>query len=457
MTISLAGMGQKVQIDSLKQLISKSANDTTTSRYLWRIADVYLSKKHDEDSALFYAKQGYALAGKHNYLKRMWTNLAVECEVYQHRGNYQKALRTYLDFLQLCEANHDIEMTIRVIQFISELYIKIEDYQQALVYELKNRPYINQTRIFGGWKFSNLYTIGIAYINLNQPDSALAYFQQGFSIANAEKSQQRAGGWLDQILVGLGMANQRLGNYDIAAAYYDEAIRHEERINNDALPFAYLQKAQLMQQRSQQDSAIAYYQKALQLTIDMKTKLTIYKALANIYLKRSDALSATKYFSLTQQLSDSLFTSDKMKAIEALTYNERERQKELENTQKEELESHKKNVENILIAIGIISFLIMFLLLSRSIVVNEKWIRPLGVVGLLLFFEFINLLLHPQLEQLTHHSSILMLLIMVGIAALLVPFHHKIEKLVTEQLIEKNKQIRIRAAHKTLERLQKPG
>ena len=48
-----------------------------------------------------------------------------------------------------------------------------------------------------------------------------------------------------------------------------------------------------------------------------------------------------------------------------------------------------------------------------------------------------------------------MLVIMVGIAALLVPLHHKIEKWVTVRMVEKNKRIRIAAAKRTIEQLSK--
>jgi hypothetical protein len=48
-----------------------------------------------------------------------------------------------------------------------------------------------------------------------------------------------------------------------------------------------------------------------------------------------------------------------------------------------------------------------------------------------------------------------MLLIMVGIAALLVPLHHKVEKRMTHQLVEKNKRIRLAAAKKTIAQLDK--
>ncbi len=49
----------------------------------------------------------------------------------------------------------------------------------------------------------------------------------------------------------------------------------------------------------------------------------------------------------------------------------------------------------------------------------------------------------------------LMLLALVGIAALLVPLHHKLEKWATHKLVEKNKQIRLTSAKKTIEELEK--
>jgi hypothetical protein len=76
------------------------------------------------------------------------------------------------------------------------------------------------------------------------------------------------------------------------------------------------------------------------------------------------------------------------------------------------------------------------------------------VTALLVVFEFFNLLLHPFLQRITHHSPMLMLLALVCIAALLVPLHQKVEKWATSKLVEKNKQIRLAAAKKTIQQLE---
>jgi hypothetical protein len=70
-------------------------------------------------------------------------------------------------------------------------------------------------------------------------------------------------------------------------------------------------------------------------------------------------------------------------------------------------------------------------------------------------FEFVNLLLHPWVSSITNDSPVLMLLALVLIASLLIPMHHRLEHWIKEKMIEKNKAIRLAAAKKTIEKLEK--
>ena len=115
---------------------------------------------------------------------------------------------------------------------------------------------------------------------------------------------------------------------------------------------------------------------------------------------------------------------------------------------------HHENIENALIALGIVSFTILFLLLSRSFITNIRFIKFLGILALLLVFEFINILAHSYLEALTNNSQVLTLLLLVGIAALLIPLHHRLEKWTITKVVEKNKAVRLADAKKTMEKLE---
>ena len=130
------------------------------------------------------------------------------------------------------------------------------------------------------------------------------------------------------------------------------------------------------------------------------------------------------------------------------------RQQELDAEKIKAEDERKQNIQYALIALGLFTFIILFLLLSRSFITNTRLIEFLGVMALLIVFEFLNLLLHPFLEQVTHHTPVLMLLVLVCIAALLIPLHQKLEKWATAKLVEKNKAIRLANAKKTIEKLE---
>jgi tetratricopeptide (TPR) repeat protein len=162
------------------------------------------------------------------------------------------------------------------------------------------------------------------------------------------------------------------------------------------------------------------------------------------------------YFYSSMQIATSalIFNQDNNNRIQALAFNEQIRNIEEQAKEREEQEERKQNIQYVMIALGIILFITLFLLLSRTIIVNEKWISFFAILGLLIVFEFINLLIHPYLASFTNHSPILMLAVLVVIAALLIPLHHRLEKRIREQMVEKNKKIRLAAARKMIEKLE---
>jgi hypothetical protein len=164
--------------------------------------------------------------------------------------------------------------------------------------------------------------------------------------------------------------------------------------------------------------------------------------------------SAYYYSRMEADLSDRIFNQNNKNAIQSMQLNERLREIEETENQERLKETSKQNLQYIIIAIGILSLLTLFLMLSRSFITNTKTIEFLGIITLIIVFEFLNLLLHPFLERITGHSPILILLALVCIAALLIPLHHKVEKWAIHKLIEKNKKIRLALAKKTIEQLE---
>jgi hypothetical protein len=57
-----------------------------------------------------------------------------------------------------------------------------------------------------------------------------------------------------------------------------------------------------------------------------------------------------------------------------MSFTEAEREREKAETEEQANQERKQNIQYALIAMGILSFIVVFFLLSRSIVVTEKWI-----------------------------------------------------------------------------------
>jgi hypothetical protein len=120
------------------------------------------------------------------------------------------------------------------------------------------------------------------------------------------------------------------------------------------------------------------------------------------FFEKTNNDSTLKYLKITIALKDSLFNQEKTKQVQSLTINEQLRQQEIESAKKIAAEERHQNIQYALIGIGIISFVILFLLLSRSMITNTKALNSWRA-ALLIVFEFLNLFLHLYLERLTNH------------------------------------------------------
>ena len=205
------------------------------------------------------------------------------------------------------------------------------------------------------------------------------------------------------------------------------------------------------------DSSFHYAKKWFELAMKEPFKLWVTPAYAlfKYYNESGNSDSALKYLLVYTKARDSANNIEKNKKMQSLDYEEELRQKDLAAERKIAAENRKHNLQYAAIAVALITFIILFLALSRSIIVKQKFIEFFAILGLLAVFEFINLFIHPYLANITNHSPVLMLIILIAIGAMLIPLHHKLEKWITKIMIEKNKKIRLEAARKTIAKLEK--
>ena len=204
-------------------------------------------------------------------------------------------------------------------------------------------------------------------------------------------------------------------------------------------------------------NAIADGRRALRVSVDggnLEGLVGASDLLRRSFKASGQSDSAYRYFELRVLYADSLINATNLNKLQNMAFAQELKEGEEAKAKAEEAATRSRNIQFGIIALIVITLGIFLLVFSRTAVVGAKAIKNLSLIALLLFFEFINLLVHPFLGEITHHSPILMLLCMAAIAGLLIPLHHRMEKLITNMLVSKNNRVRLEAARRTIEELE---
>ncbi len=368
---------------------------------------------------------------------------------YRFLGNSAKGLAYFQKSQDLALKSENASLIAYSKNQMGNIYKDRENWMEALKLYSSGFFYANKgsNKKVKSWISMNL---GAVYLNINKLDSALIYLQSAYETQNKDAN-------LPYILLSLGSVHTKLGNLKLGNTYCFMAI--ETAIasqHNRQLIQAYTAMAENLLAFNQMDSCLIYSKKAIETIGNGKyfyLGIKPAKMIANIY-EKSNCDSTLKYAKIFQVANDSFFSKKTNDQMQYMSDEYDFRQVELQAAMENEANHQKQNLQFALIALGIIVFIILYLLLSRSFITSTQLIEFFGVMALLMVFEFINLLLHPILEDFTNHTPVIMLLVLVCIAVILIPLHHKLEKWATNKLIKKNKEVRLANAKKTIIKLE---
>ncbi len=444
---------QPIRKDSLKTLLKNEMGDSARVILLGDLSFAYSSNY--PDSAMQIALEALSLAKRIGFVKGEAISLNRIGNSYNLLGNKSKAMGSFLSALKLFEKIHDVEGTARSLNNIGTVYSSLGEYQKAIEYykkvlKLRGQPGSGLT---GGVAQNN---IARSYLALKKYALARTYSNQAYELAAKNNDRLRTG----NALFITGSIYSETGQKNLALEYYRLSIRYSEMTENHVnLANTFLGMAQVFEKNRQIDSALYYARKTFKITRKAgftKGTLESSKFLSTIYEEMENPDSAFFYLKAATLAKDSLFNQQNINQFYNLDFEEKLRQTEIAAADIKDKEERSHNLQFAAIAIGLLTFIILFFALSRSIIVKTKFIEFFGVLLLLAVFEFINLFIHPYLDKATNHSPVLMLLVLIVIGALLVPLHHKLEKWITKIMVEKNKKIRLEAAKKTIATLE-PG
>lgn len=422
------------KVDSLLNILQSQKPDSNKVKILNEIGIAY--SQFLPSKAIIYVDEAYNLAVKLKLAEQELKALSLMANTYNSLGNYNKAMEISLKQLQVLEKVNNPRRLAIVLMNLAVYYTQQNDYTRALYYYLKSDSVIIQNKI-PGINYNIAQNLGDLYDRLNKNDSAFFYYSKALAIANLMENNN----FIGASNVGLGNCFVKLNNKQKAIEYYHVALLQLAKVNdNDLYCETALNIANLYFKNKKYDSALYYGH--LNLFTAMKSEFPIRikdaaSFLGAFYKKSKNSDSALYYFEETEKLKDTINSQEKIKDFQLKTINEDIRQAELAEVKRKEMEERNQQLQLLLIGIFIpIFFLLTLLLSSRKI--HIKAIKTLGIISLLLFFEYVTLLLHPRVVEITNHTPIFELLIFVTIAALLIPTHHRIEQWLIQKLTHRH-------------------
>jgi len=446
---------QSNEVAELKDSLSKAKYDSVKILVTLQLCDYYIFSKLD--SALIYAQEGLTLSKQSGYLRGEARSLTRVGNVLKSAGNFPKALQTHLDALKIYEKIDDQIGVAASYNNMAEVLKEQHDYRQALNYYFKTQAIfeaiIRNTRVskknnitinteqekkYKKYLATTLLNIGDTYDRMNQLDSALVFQNQAYEIANMINDKDIVGA----ILSNLGSVQLKKGNIDLALSFFKTGLPIMEEINDQQfLSNTYHGMAQAYSRKQMPDSAIRYGKLALTSAEDgsfQKEMLNADTLLSRLFESKRMFDSALHYTKLGKNIADSISNEEEIRQVQNLHINEQLRQQDLALAIEEEKKHRRDNLQMFAIAIFIVTFFIVLMIISRR-KTKPRIMEYIGLVGLLLLFEFITVFLHPYIGKFTGHIPVYVLLISVGVALLLTPLHHRLTNWVKLKLAKKHR------------------
>ena len=292
----------------------------------------------------------------------------------------------------LTDSLHYGQFKIQIYNGLLNLYISTGRYNEGIAYfntHSEMKDFLNQV----GMGYFMDYVYGILYVLANRPDSAAIYLKKSepYIIANANKSNQYF-------------------FYAMASSYYQEIKNY--------------------------DKAITYALKAKATAEQLGSLINMQESVTNLdtlYQLKGDYKTAYSYNSLYHQYGDSLNALAKERDMMSLEIDNENRRKDREAKLHEEEVRRSHNIQymGITVAIACIFILLVGLGVFK---VSKSTIEALGFFAFIFLFEFIILIADNTIHELTHGEPWKVLAIKIGLIAILLPLHHKLEHRVIHYL-----------------------
>jgi len=350
---ALLSRAQGKVIDSLKQELNQTLNDTARLKTAGNLADAYT--EFQADTALKYAQLELDLARKLGFRLSEAYALQQMGYILINLGNYPQSLKMLLSALVIVEDPaseskilpdkykyaEDVyapEMTPhqkridkmgRMHEFVGIVYSNGENYEKEKYHYLEARRLLKESGNLLVLSYC-LGTLGRSYINLKNYDSAQITLESAVKESNQVGYRKYEGSFM------LNFARLKLVSKDTAGAimYYRAALETSSKYGYlRGVTAASLNIANFHLKHGRGDSALLYIQRGLEMAQHLNAPpllLRSYTALADYYRVNRNNDSLVKYQDLVIKTNEGLFNSKQAQLFQSIDFDEEQKQQQKE-------------------------------------------------------------------------------------------------------------------------------
>ncbi len=375
----------KKQADSLRIVLKETSNDTIRMAALRELSLFYLDI--NSDSALYYIELELPIVKKLNL--KIWEADALDLHglILSNQGNYPKSLQSFIEAMKIAEDKETekniwqlskftygkdpniARLTMLAILYLdySGLYRRTQNIEKG---KIAIRKSIKIAALLEDYSILSLASnrLGELYYDMDNPDTALIYFQDALKYSNKSGYAK----YKSDALISLGTIYSDKHNYALAKQYYTESlISGEEQNNNTTIGKANIYLSQLYMATGNLDSSYYFAKKGeaiLLATGRLPFVLSAYNQLVKVYKRQHKTDSALAYLESANAVNDSMNNSKKVSQFQNIGFDEQIKLQELE---KEKIQTQNK-IRTYAMLAGLGVFLIVGLILYRSYRQKQK-------------------------------------------------------------------------------------
>lgn len=221
--LSNAQPGEK---DSLLRLLPSAKEDTAKVMLLVKIADVY--ETNNQDSSEYYLEKSRQLSESLKFLRGIYKYNERSAVLSFTKGDYTRAMELSKKALEQARLLKDSSFVINMLNNISIVYGYLGDVEAQLNYCIQVKDAVEAVK--DSSKIARVYhSLSNAYYNLKQYRRTIYYALLSVRMSTVYKKKNA---YINRVFATLAQTYERLNMNDSALYYYQKAIE-ESIVTND--------------------------------------------------------------------------------------------------------------------------------------------------------------------------------------------------------------------------------